>query len=335
MLEDRDSGWPAPRTAYGTWIVCPRCACEEPEPFPAAERSYSDEPPRHYELHADHASVECWSTGRLQFEPRGWQLPLRSDLRAAIAGLDPRPGHCLHATYSSSAAGACDIENVLLYNVGPGTFRQLAGTALVIERATYRPRCPEALEHYARHYVAYSVTAETGFRHWHPGAQLATVGARLPALSSSTNPATVWMAAAAALDIGPGVAPAPGSPYLLDITVALPAPRPITTFIKPLLDGLISAFHAHDGSRLPEVLPRLAGTLGLVPDDAVRLLAPARPPLGTRPLLWPRGDGVQWNPADDDCVGCRISSTVDSTTYLRATLSIATPTARAPSSSGA
>lgn len=320
VYEHRDADWPAPRSAFGDWISCTRCGCSEPVPDPDGDPRWT----LPYELHGDHGIVECWSTHRLQFEPEGWQRDMREGIRRAVPLLDPRPGRSLHAVYSSAADDACDIENVLLYNVGPGTFAHIARTAIVLERSWRRPVCPESLLDVPRHHVAYSVSADTAFRHWTAGDTLATVEAELPLLTSSLKPASVWLAAARGLN--PGLSSPPGTPprFLLDIELGAPKPPSITTVIKPLLDGLISAFHSHDTTGLRVVVPRIAAATGASADAVAQLLARQNAPLGTRRLVWPWREGVQWNPADDLCVACRVSTGSGRNT-MTATLSAASP----------
>jgi hypothetical protein len=77
---------------------------------------------------------------------------------------------------------------------------------------------------------------------------------------------------------------------------------------KPLVDGVIAAFHIHDDpASLDLVASRVAAGLGASVDEVRGLLHENRTAiLGARRLLWPRGDGVQWNPADDRCLAFRI-----------------------------
>ena len=70
---------------------------------------------RRYLVRADHRLVELWSNTRLQFEPKGWQLDMRAELRDALAAMAPCPDKILHATYGAVDTGEfIDVENVLL-----------------------------------------------------------------------------------------------------------------------------------------------------------------------------------------------------------------------------
>lgn len=76
---------------------------------------------------AEHPQVYLWSTSRLPFEPTGWLLQLRADLARAIRELETfSPYGIVHAVYASRIGRRCDIENLLVLNVGPGAFGGVA-----------------------------------------------------------------------------------------------------------------------------------------------------------------------------------------------------------------
>jgi hypothetical protein len=78
--------------------------------------------------------------------------------------------------------------------------------------------------------------------------------------------------------------------------------------LKVLLDGVVAAFHVHDGSRLSELAARHTtvapgGSPAAVVD---RLMDPSWAVLGPRRLVAPYRTGVQWNPADDGLVAAEV-----------------------------
>lgn len=68
--------------------------------------------------HIGDRTVVAWSTRRLPFEPAGWLLEFRRTLRAAVTALEAPAGTPLTAIYASADRSPCDVENVLVYNVG-------------------------------------------------------------------------------------------------------------------------------------------------------------------------------------------------------------------------
>ena len=75
--------------------------------------------------------------------------------------------------------------------------------------------------------------------------------------------------------------------------------------LKAVVDGVVCAFHNHlDEVTVTGVASRIANQIAVEPEVvAATLLAPDCAVLGARPhLVHTRGQGVQWNPADERCV---------------------------------
>jgi hypothetical protein len=91
------------------------------------------------------------------------------------------------------------------------------------------------------------------------------------------------------------------------ITAPAAASLVATNLLKPLSDGVVCAFHRHNGQDEDEIGRRLTARLP-TERGAVRtfLNDEATAVLGTRRLLWPYRDSVQWNPADDLCVAAEL-----------------------------
>jgi hypothetical protein len=100
------------------------------------------------------------------------------------------------------------------------------------------------------------------------------------------------------------------STFGLDLVLEMPADLRVNlaAIAKPLIDGVIAAFHSHsDPGSVALVASRLGAQLGASVDEIqARLLDDRTAILGARRLLWPWRDGVQWNPADDRCHAFRI-----------------------------
>lgn len=82
--------------------------------------------------------------------------------------------------------------------------------------------------------------------------------------------------------------------------------------LKPLVDGLLSALHAHDGPVEPLLDRAAAIDPSLTPDELGALLDGPQPaPLGRVALLVPRAAGVMWLPADDRVVALDVRRVTD------------------------
>ena len=266
-----------------------------------------------YLIAADAAGsrVDAWSTTRLPFEPTGTMLQMRAGLRDAIAQLSADSHLALRATYTSPLGGRFDVENVLLYNVGTSAFARSAGSELVVERtAGPTPIPPSPLEGSAHHY-AYAITeGDIPWQTWSIVRRLASFeSVEVASLAAAARPSSVWLAIrrGSTADL---TATDASSAIGLEMGIELPASAPtnLAALAKPLIDGVISAFHAHDDPRtLDLVAERVAAQIG-APAAEIRSLLQQNESaiLGSRRLLWPWREGVQWNPADDRCAAFRI-----------------------------
>jgi hypothetical protein len=144
---------------------------------------------------AHDATVEAWSTARLPFEPKGWLLELRADLRTALKRLRPRDGMVLSALYGSPIRGYCDAENILVYNVGAGHVSAAAVSRLRVERSFRSPIPPVDLNGAAEQYWRYShVPIEEPFAAWRDE-RMRGAGFNLQIVNGHTEPG-IWVAPA-------------------------------------------------------------------------------------------------------------------------------------------
>jgi hypothetical protein len=113
-----------------------------------------------------------WSEVRLPFEPRGWQLHMRDELRLALRALAPVGRPTLAARYDAPDDTFADLENVLLYNVGMAVFAPLIIGGLTCQRGRSRD---------GYHHVEYRLVAQSPPPGEVPYAQIhADLGTRLP-----------------------------------------------------------------------------------------------------------------------------------------------------------
>jgi len=170
---------------------------------------------------------------------------------------------------------------------------------------------PPALEPLAAgtpHYYRYELVGrDAGFQHWRQDAELATwAHIALPLLNAAPGPAAVWWQ----LKTGSLLHHSPPPPTRFGLRLALTVPAGarfrLPSALKALIDGTIAAFHSHTGDDA-EPLARVATALGRDADGTARLLRDdTRAVLGIRRLIWNRGEGVQWNPADSQCEALQV-----------------------------
>lgn len=255
----------------------------------------------------DSSRFEVWSDARPVFEPKGRLLELRSAIRGGVKALAASESEVLEASYISNEASRCDVENIVLYNIGPSNFVSAGRNGMRIERGY--GASPERAGRIWPHYLSYFIRSKEPTSLWRASTELAGwTRCPIPGLSSSTKVSGIWAKLKAGL---PPAAAFLSTPYFgLDLRVHRPdvgGANALPGFIKPLLDGVICAFHKHDGSDVLELSQRISHEAGLVAEEAQRLLlTDERAALGQLQLLHRFQRGVQWNPADDRCVSATV-----------------------------
>jgi hypothetical protein len=258
--------------------------------------------------------VELWSAARLPFEPHGWLIDMRNDLRRALHDLSRASTGRLHAVYSAADDGALvDTENVLLYNVGGTALRSLMSSSVTFERNYQMPKQPPGTgfsDTEPLHYHRYSKASDTPFEFWKPGRLL---GAFFDVpVTSLAKPAPVWKAIREHADPPTDTASDP-TRFLINVQITdTREPRPadsVAGMVKPALDGIISGYHSYQGSDAGTEAHRLEESgIGKAAILQEQLLDPRWAALGARRLVKPFGAmGVQWNPADEFCVAAHVT----------------------------
>jgi hypothetical protein len=122
----------------------------------------------------------------------------------------------------------------------------------------------------------------------------------IPKLSSETKPHTIWHAMKTGLV---NILDRTKSDfYGLEVTIkaTIHTQVQLVSIMKPLLDGMISAFHQHDSLDIDEVVVRLKKYINLPTQQIENLLLNSgNAILGLRNLIQPYRNGVKWNPEDD------------------------------------
>ena len=264
--------------------------------------------------------VELWSSKRLPFEPKGWLSDMRSSLIEAISQMEISDDSFLRATYHSDVLELCDLENILLYNVGIGKFKKLCQQGFLLERSFQSgPYPPGGFKNYP-HYQRYEVTSPRQIPiYWDVGKMLASwKDISLVKLTSDTKPHEYWKAMKEN-DVTILTDEAYGGYFGLDIQITMPKRKGfnLVAVVKPMLDGIIAAFHVHRGDQTELVSDRLARVLSVDTSFITKLfLDGSYGVLGERALLHQFQNNVQWNPADDKCVAIKVTCKNDTNETL-------------------
>lgn len=254
-----------------------------------------------FHLEAGAQSAKLWLNRRLPLEPTGQIAIARKQLVAAIRSLEVPKTVLLRASYHSLDRAFFDLENVLFYNVGPGSFASATRSGLTFDRIRQAPPPAPTGERFA-HYHEYTFIER---------AVIGLVDGRssfvfpLPALSSSTPTHEIWWRAASALPLN--IPPVNG---LFRLRVDLGVPYTITNLagvLKSLLDGIVSALHFDPQPAVSTLLRLAARTKWEEREIMQRLTSPPNPVLGRRRVVCDYRDFVKWDPADDRCESCVVT----------------------------
>jgi hypothetical protein len=245
--------------------------------------------------------VEGFSRVRLPFEPRDGLLDFRRELAQACRALNAEPGQVLHAVYESDDSSRVDIENVLTYNLGTGALRDAARYGLVLERSFANP--PHDWNHGHRYALS---SAATPWRFWHEGDRLASLDLEAPPdLFADPKAGRWWLVAKRGALVAHTTSDIPPTAFAVRLLVSPPAGwrGRLIGLLKPLVDGVVSALHAHTGP-IETVLDRAGGIDPSLSRSEFRelLTSPADAPLGGVRLVARWGQTLQWHPADDRIV---------------------------------
>jgi hypothetical protein len=271
--------------------------------IPKDDRNMSDKNinKSNYFIHITNDMLEVYSLKRLVHRPKGWQLELKNTIRNYLKLLNGNE-ISLHALYKSMDTSFFDIENVLFYNIEASAFSHLNIKSLQFERAYEHPT-PVNGNDYFEHYQSYKVINDSNIlsSHWIRKKILASwESLAIPKLTSETKPHTVWHAMKTGqITIENKIN---SKYYGLELTIKTPfgSRVNVVSFIKSLLDGIISAFHYHHSQDIEEVIKRLKKNIHLTQKQFEEfLLNRDTAILGPRNLIQPFRDGVKWNPQDD------------------------------------
>ncbi|MBB6451600.1 hypothetical protein HNQ94_000021 [Salirhabdus euzebyi] len=255
----------------------------------------------HYYIDTSTNMLEVYTSKRLPFEPKGWQVDMRNSIRNGLKSLNGE-NVTLRALYKSMSEDFFDVENVLFYNVGSSAFSHLDIKSLQFERVFEYPPTVNRLQQ-LNHYQSYKILEqnESLSEYWAKKNTLATwKNVTIPKLSSEIKPHSIWYAMkTGAIKVFDRTY---SNYYGMEVTIKSPIHTKINlvSVMKPLLDGIISSFHHHELSDLDEVIFRLNHYINLPQEKIERFLLDNRTSiLGPRNLIQAYRSGVKWNPKDD------------------------------------
>lgn len=254
--------------------------------------------------------IQALSKERIPYEPKGWQKDFRAELRCALTKLPPATeNQCLVASYCGKGDNFFDLENVLFYNIGAASFSQIAAYRIFAENLSQQAVNEKDNESALPHCYTYKICDAATCKDFWKNRSLAAEWEPVPVSASFSKNKAIdyWQALRENPDKIKLHHKISGSPFGVKIKLSIPKAKSVnlTSVVKPLLDGIICAFHSAD-NRLQKECGSIASRLGV---SEQLLLCTDYDILGACRFIYPyRGTSVKWNPQDDRCLAFEIEA---------------------------
>jgi len=262
----------------------------------------------HYEIYYDRRSVIVYSSDRLTFEPKGWQIDLKRDLRNAVKQLRASKCEGIVAVYGvDNGKGFIDTENALFYNMGTAVFHEVAQNHIAFDTlSSNETTClfadvgkPQYHHYYSYHVSVFCPLQIKPLLSWE----------RLPlfSLRGEHKPFDFWKLLREKID---EVTVSENQDYTGQFSIELNfyetdvKPINLANPMKPLLDGIICAFHKMPNDIDTKILSDVSKRLSL---PVERLLCREKTLLGEEVYVKPYRNYVFWNPQDNRCSAVNMS----------------------------
>lgn len=262
--------------------------------------------------------VRLWTDRYIPYERlTDDQRAARAALREQVRSLAAEPGEILHASFAGFTPVEADVENLVLYNIdgaAGGCFQPGAQHGVRTEMANaLHGKAPSGRPHACSY--EYGLTSpDSCFVHWRPTRPMARfTDADLGEFPSAKRLEQVWFAIHHAKDVHADEPPIVASErFAVRLTLNYPCSQTAGAnpgLVKALIDGTVAAFQCHrDRTSVDEIGSRLARITGK-PTHLIKqlLLDGSHAVLGAADrLVYLRGAGVQWNPADHLAVAAQV-----------------------------
>jgi len=251
-----------------------------------------------YQIVENENIVTGFSNFRLPFMPNEEALAYRDNLKRSISNLQLHDNQILMAKYMTSNVGFFDVENILFYNIGASSFKDICRNGIIMEFELDKKSINLDFDHIIEYQI---IDIKSDLK---PRTQkyVASFDFKIPSLTAKNRVSDYWFAMHS------------GSINLnqlhLDsindfgLFVELETGQRnfnIVSIMKSLIDGIISGYHSESNEdlcaeeRLTNMLHKeMSKVTEYLQNDKYAIL-------GKRNLVSTYRNNVKWNPADDKC----------------------------------
>lgn len=238
--------------------------------------------------------IQLWSKAKLSSEATGWLLDMKRSLQNELRRV--RGKGYLYANFVSNRMEYFEIDNLLFNQVGNAFFSNLAVRGLCYERLYKRPPLVDKVSQYP-YYTSYQVIKKNQKLFWRKEKVLARWSyTKLPDLRNISIHAIWAVMKQANIRL---MKPMFFNKYGLNLQIMGPTDYKInlTTIAKPLTEGVVAAFHHHNGAEIDATTTYLREKLNL-PTQILRemLIDRTTSILGEKTLVMPYHKTIKWYP---------------------------------------
>ena len=247
-------------------------------------------------LSSDCEVMAC-SKINIPFEPDPKQAIFRELIQSKLKALRPFGNQILYAQYGCASSQFTDVENALFYNLGAASFNAAISkeTSVYFEKIQPNEIC--SLENWEFQYFYHYSWASKGKHSYRWEHQLICEWNNIPLVNINSNSKATdyFLAIKKTPELVKCFEDGNETTLGLKIKLSIPKTSSFTTVVsvmKPMIDGVICAFHTPEGIVVDEVS-------NLLNIDREVFLSTEKTCLGKCCYISPYRKSVKWNPQDE------------------------------------
>ena len=251
-----------------------------------------------YSIIKERNMIVASSEERLNFEPKDWRKDFKKDLSNAIKELTSDGGY-LKSKLITVEKDFFDVENVLFYNLGTSSFKKLdtKGVWFSLERG--------ANSHNKKYVHEYSFIDSFEEIKEEIIAEWSNVIIEKP--TTTRKPLDYWLSFKQSNSIKTSCFNY-SEEFGLNIEISKPKNEVlnIINIQKPLLDGIIAAFH--EATNIDkEIIEYIVSKTQYSSEEIAKFVSDNEiAVLPQRDVIQKYREGIKWNPQDEKCIDVRI-----------------------------
>ncbi len=251
-----------------------------------------------YCIKTSEKQVVACSQMRISFEPKGTQMDFRNEMRKAISELRLGNNEIAIASFCTTENAFFDVENILVYNIGPNTFATISKNGIHVVKSN------ETIDAGFSNKYEYLIAdkkktlSELEIKKSNAFLQFQFT---LKKFNTALKPSDYWLA----FHDGNTEIENHETKKFFGVFIDVHLPNEcgnIVSMMKPMIDGIISGMHS-ENLKDGDAEIRLSKILN-VPNERITELLYRKDfsILGERNLISAYRDGLKWNPEDERCI---------------------------------